>query len=149
MDTRQTIIELLRNTGRKGIENVIELLENSNFFSIGCHSHHKYEGGLADHALETLSIARRRCRNVSDESIVIASLLHDLCDINRYRKIKGHGWRSAELLTKICHLEMSTDEYNAVRYHMKDKYERPVRTSLELGVYTADKRSASKHSAHR
>ncbi len=48
MDTKSLIINLLRSTGREGIENVINLLESSNFFTVKCHSHHKYTGGMAD-----------------------------------------------------------------------------------------------------
>ena len=79
MDTRKTIIDLLRSTGRKGIENVIELLENSNFFTVGSHSHHRYEGGTADHSLETLEFARRHGKGVDENSLIITSLLHDIC----------------------------------------------------------------------
>jgi hypothetical protein len=39
---------------------------------------------------------------------------------------------------------MTKDEWNAIRYHMRRKEDRPVRTSLELLVYTADKKSAKK-----
>lgn len=144
MDTRETIISLLRATGREGIENVISLIESSDFFSIGCHSHHTYPGGLADHCLQTLALARKHDSGIADESLVIASLLHDICDINRYRKLKGHGWRSAALLTRCCGLELTRDEWNAIRYHMRHRCERPMRTPLELAVYNADKKSAHK-----
>ena len=143
MDVRTRIIELLRSTKRNGIENVISLLENSNYFTVGCHSHHRYTGGTADHALQTYELAKRRRRHVPADSLIIATLLHDICDINRYRALKGHGWRSVALLTIHCGLEMTSDEWNAIRYHMRSKEKRPVRTSLELAVYSADKKSAS------
>ena len=144
MNARERIIELLRSTKRNGIENVISLLDSSDYFTVGCHSHHQYTGGMADHALQTLALAKRRGRRVPEDSLIIATLLHDICDINRFGKVKGHGWRSVELLTKHCGLEMTKDEWNAIRYHMKRKEDRPVRTSLELLVYTADKKSAKK-----
>ena len=95
MDTRQTIINLLRSTGRKGIENVISLLENSN--------------------------------------------------IHGYRDIDGHGGRSARILKDVCHLELTTDECNAISYHMWKKHKRPVRSKLELAVFDADKSSAKRY----
>lgn len=144
MDVRTRIIELLRSTKRNGIENVISLLENSNYFTVGCHSHHKYTGGMADHALQTYELAKKRRRRVQADSLIITTLLHDICDINVHREFKGHGWRSVALLTKHCGLELSTDEWNAIRYHMRRRDDRPVRTSLELAVYSADKDSASK-----
>lgn len=148
MDTRTRIIELLRSTNRKGIESVIKLLESSNYFTVGCHSHHHYTGGMADHALQTLALAKRRGWKVPEDSLIITTLLHDLCDISSFREIKGHGWRSAELLRKQCGLVMTKDEWNAIRYHMRRREDRPVRTSLELLVYTADKKSAEKGHGH-
>ena len=144
MNTKTRITDLLRSTKRKGIENVISLLENSNYFTVGCHSHHQYAGGMADHALQTWRFAKRRAWKIPEDSLIITTLLHDICDINSVHEIKGHGWRSAELLTKYCGLVMSRDEWNAIRYHMRCRSERPIRTALELAVYTADKKSASK-----
>ena len=95
MDTRKTIINLLRSTGRKGIENVISLLENSN--------------------------------------------------IHGYRDIDGHGGRSARILKDVCHLELTTDECNAISYHMWKRHKRPVRSKLELAVFDADKSSAKRY----
>ena len=149
MDTRQTIINLLRSTERKGIENVISLLENSNFFTVGSHSHHRYVGGTADHALETLKFARRHGRGVDENSLIITSLLHDICNIRGYRDIDGHGGRSASILKNVCHLELTTDECNAISYHMWKRHKRPVRSKLELAVFDADKKSAKMHSIYR
>ena len=91
MNARERIIELLRSTKRNGIENVISLLDSSDYFTVGCHSHHQYTGGMADHALQTLALAKRRGWRVPEDSLIIATLLHDICDINRF----GNGWRSA------------------------------------------------------
>ena len=144
MDVKSRIIELLRSTKRNGIENVISLLDNSDYFTVGCHSHHKYSGGMAQHALQTLEFAKRRGWNIPDDSLIITALLHDICDINRFRHVKGHGWRSVKLLTKYCGLALTQDEWNTIRYHMRSEDDRPVRTSLELAVFRADKKSAKK-----
>lgn len=149
MDTRKTIIDLLHNTGRRGIENVVELLENSNFFTVGSHSHHRYEGGTADHALETLHFARHHGKGIDDESLIITCLLHDICNISGYREFRRHGSRSVKILQDVCHLEMTTDEQNAICYHMRKRDERPARSRLELAVYDADKKSAKRHPARR
>ena len=50
MEIRERIIETLRSTQRENIEAVISYMENNEFFSRGCHGHHKYDGGLAHHA---------------------------------------------------------------------------------------------------
>ena len=144
MDTKTQIINLLRSTNREGIENVITLLESSNFFTVKCHSHHKYTGGMADHALETLKIAQRMAGDVSQDSLIICCLLHDLCDIYGHRQYRGHGQRSADLAAKHCGLKLSKDEWNAIRYHMRNSSKRPDHTPLGSAVFFADKASAVK-----
>ena len=142
MNTKTQIINLLRSTNREGMENVINLLENSNFFTAGCHSHHKYTGGMADHALETYNIARKRYKGIPEDSLIICCLLHDLCDIDGHSKYNGHGRRSAGLATKHCGLKLSKDEWGAIRYHMRREEKRPDHTPLGRAVYRADKISA-------
>lgn len=142
MNTKDQIINLLRSTNREGIENVINFLESSNFFTARCHSHHKYTGGMADHALETLNIARKRSRGIPEDSLIICCLLHDLCDIRGHREYSGHGERSANLAAKHCGLKLSKDEWNAIRYHMRTASKRPDNTALGSAVYYADKVSA-------
>ena len=143
MNTKDQIINLLRSTNREGMENVINLLESSNFFTVKCHSHHKYTGGMADHALETLKIARMTARGIPEDSLIICCLLHDLCDIDGHSKYKGHGRRSAGLATKHCGLKLSKDEWGAIRYHMHREEKRPDHTPLGRAVYYADKASAT------
>lgn len=144
MSTKTKIINLLRSTNREGIENVITLLENSDFFSVPCHSHHRYTGGMADHALETYNLASKAARNIPKDSLIICSLLHDLCDIRGHRKYSGHGQRSADLASKHCGLKLSKDEWNAIRYHMRNSSKRPDHTPLGSAVFFADKASAVK-----
>ena len=144
MSTKTQIINLLRSTGREGIENVISLLENSKFFTVKCHSHHKYTGGMADHALETYNIASKTSGNIPQDSLIICCLLHDLCDIYGHREHRGHGQRSADLASKLCGLKLSEDEWNAIRYHMRNSSKRPDNTALGRAVYLADKISAVK-----
>ena len=143
MNTKTQIINLLRSTNREGIENVINFLENSDFFTARCHSHHKYTGGMADHALETLNIARMTARGIPEDSLIICCLLHDLCDIYGHWRYKGHGQRSADLAAKHCGLKLSKDEWNAIRYHMRIGPKRPDNTALGRAVYYADKASAT------
>ena len=143
MNARERIIGLLRSTKRNGIENVISLLDSSDYFTVGCHSHHQYTGGMADHALETLNIARMTARGIPEDSLIICCLLHDLCDIYGHWRYKGHGQRSADLAAKHCGLKLSKDEWNAIRYHMRIGPKRPDNTALGRAVYYADKTSAT------
>lgn len=88
--------ELLRSTGREGVEDVIEYLETEGFFTAPASStkHLCTEGGLVKHSLNTCKAALVIWENmaklspslqqeVSRESVIIASLLHD-CMQNRH-----------------------------------------------------------------
>ena len=59
MNTKENIINRLRETNRENIEKVIDYMEENRFFEVGCHRHHRYDGGLADHAWQTYQIAMK------------------------------------------------------------------------------------------
>lgn len=159
MEIKELIIETLRNTKRENIENVISYMENHHFFDRGCHHHHKYDGGLADHAWQTYQFAKqleaenkRRHPNVpllDSVCLAICALLHDFCNCNGMHHIKGHGYRSAEMLEELG-FHLSQDEFLAIRYHMslKDKkdhplYEAACHCHLRFIVHNADGKSAN------
>ena len=100
-EKKERFIELLRSTGRQGIEEVINYLEASGFFTAPAStSHHlSYEGGLMEHSMNVyeMAIAIREPivaikpemeEKLPTESIIIAALLHDTCKANIYRKTK-------------------------------------------------------------
>lgn len=126
-DVKQSIIDRLRATRRENIEAVIDYMEKNYFFTNQCKKHHRYKGGLAGHAWQTYQIAQRldaeRCTKnpnaikLDDDSIAIASLLHDICKCSGMKDIKGHGRRSVKLLKKIG-LKLTQHEFFAIRFHM-------------------------------
>jgi 23S rRNA maturation-related 3'-5' exoribonuclease YhaM len=81
---KEKIIELLRSTGRDGIENLITYMEEAEFFTAPCSaSHHLNKvGGLAEHSLNVYEFGSRLINNIPDgmpcDSWRIVSLLHDL-----------------------------------------------------------------------
>ena len=88
-EKKERFIELLRSTGRQGIEEVINYLEESGFFTAPAStSHHlSYEGGLMEHSMNVydMAIAMRGPivvmkpemeEKLPTESIIIAALLH-------------------------------------------------------------------------
>lgn len=164
MNVKQTIIDTLRATKYKNIETVINYMEKHGFFTYHCHHHHHYNGGLADHAWQTYQIAldlnaENRANNpkakvLDENSITIASLLHDLCDCSGLRNIKGHGSRSAKLLEEIG-FELPHEEFLAIRFHMslKDKksyafYDDARKSPLRYLVHKADGISARLHKGY-
>jgi 23S rRNA maturation-related 3'-5' exoribonuclease YhaM len=92
---KEKIIELLRSTERPGIENLIQYMEESNFFTAPCSTQYHLckEGGLAEHSLNvyeamhdtafgigylTLLAEKNTPDGGNGNSVVIVSLLHDI-----------------------------------------------------------------------
>ena len=148
-------IELLRSTERDGVDSVIEELEEAGFFTAPASAGHHLntEGGLAQHSVNTCRAALvvwegmktlepTLEKEVGRDSVIIASLLHDVCKTDIYvRSVKrrknalgmwedsegykvsyknfpmGHGEKSVILL--LCYgLEMTDAEMLAIRWHM-------------------------------
>lgn len=147
--------QLLRSTGRENIEYVIEDLEAYGFFEApaSVRNHYNHPGGLVEHSLNVYDaammvmegiLARRpeMEKHLPAESVILASLLHDVCKANIYtlvnRKRKneiglwedvkeyeisykslpiGHGEKSVVMLMRMG-LDLEDDEILAIRWHM-------------------------------
>lgn len=131
---RERIINLLRETGREGIENVIEFLDRNDFFNIpsSLRRHHNWEGGLAQHILGVYERLLKTGASLPKESIILTSLLHDVCKAGKIYKdsegewkerkdeelsIPGHGDRSVKILENLG-LNLNPEEKGAIRWHM-------------------------------
>ena len=103
----QIFEELLRSTGRQGIDQVIDFAKRTDFYTAPASSkyHSNYDGGLLDHSLcvyaiaeEYLSSIRSFSPDVADKmdhnSVIISCLLHDFCKICFYKK--GQKWKKDE-----------------------------------------------------
>ena len=161
MTIKEYIINRLHETKRENIEKVIDYMEENRFFEVGCHRHHRYDGGLADHAWQTYQMAmkeeadnKRHHPNVpllDKDSLAICALLHDFCDCHGMRHIKGHGWRSATMLKELG-FHLTQEEYLAIRFHLslRDKkthpqYEDALHCHLRHIVHKADGKSAKRY----
>ncbi|MBP3714586.1 MAG: HD family phosphohydrolase [Phocaeicola sp.] len=152
---KETFIELLRSTNREGVEGMIEDLEKMGFFTAPASAGHhlNVEGGLVQHALNTCRAALMVWEGmkklepslegeVKRDSVIIASLLHDICKSDIYvRTVKkrknsigvwedvegykvtyksfpmGHGEKS--LVLALCSgMELTDAEMLAIRWHM-------------------------------
>ena len=160
MTIKENIINRLHETKRENIEKVIDYMEENRFFEVGCHGHHRYDGGLADHAWQTYQLAikeeadnKRQHPDVpllDKDSLAISALLHDFCDCHGMRHIKGHGRRSAMMLKELG-FHLSQEEFLAIRFHMsiKDKKSHPLyddanHCHLRYIVHKADSKSAKR-----
>ena len=81
---KDKFVEELRKVDREGIERLIDCMEEGGFFEAPCSGAHHLakEGGLVEHSLNVLNIARRLNKAwgdlIDDETLIIVSLLHDL-----------------------------------------------------------------------
>ena len=152
---KEVFCNLLRSTKREGVEQVVRELDSIGYFEAPASaSHHlNTKGGLMEHSLNvcsaaldlrTLMLAKRpELKNaLSRESVIIASLLHDVCKSNIYKEtlvsrkndqgywVKepgyvvdcsdlplGHGEKSVIMLLSWG-LKLTRDEMLAIRWHM-------------------------------
>ena len=132
---------------RPGLDGLIDWLEKSDFFSAPASSkfHGNYPGGLCEHSLNVYDVAMHLRDKyipdqISDESVAVAALFHDLCKVHCYKKgfrnIKndagvwekkevweiderlplGHGEKSCIILQWF--IRPTVDELLAIRWHM-------------------------------
>ena len=147
--------ELLRSTQRDGVDDVIADLEDMGFYEAPASAGHHLNvaGGLVQHSINTCkaalavyegmrAIEPTLSSEVKRESVILASLLHDVCKSDIYfRSVKrrktrlgtwedsegyrisyknfpmGHGEKSVILL--LCSgLALNDDDMLAIRWHM-------------------------------
>lgn len=152
---KNTVLTYLRSVNRRGMDNVIEYLEKSDFFvaPASTNFHGNYVGGLLEHSLNCCKLGLQLrevliaqkpelADKLPEESIIVVTLLHDICKANIYKEeIKnrkndkglwekyrgytvdyskfpvGHGEKSVIMLLRLG-FDLSTDEILAIRWHM-------------------------------
>lgn len=142
---------LLLATKREGIEDLLEFIRKSDFYTAPASTrfHSCHEGGLLEHSLNVYDclitkkeydpIWQDALKNISNESIAIVALLHDLCKTYFYviemrnKKINGkweqvpyytvddkipygHGEKSVMMIEE--YVKLTRDEKYAIRWHM-------------------------------
>ena len=131
---------------REGLEDLLNWLQKSDFFIAPASTkyHGAYEGGLCEHSLDVYRMMLKGIEayglKLKDESVAIASLFHDLCKVNFYKKdfknqkidgqwqevpcytieekycFGGHGSKSVFLVQQF--MKLKTDEAAAINCHM-------------------------------
>lgn len=141
----------MAGVNREGCGSLMVFVESSDFFTAPASTrfHGAYEGGLLEHSLNVYDCLNRKkhgdslwvekLEGVSDESIVIVSLLHDICKTYFYttemrnKKIDGkwvqvpcytvddripygHGEKSVMMIEE--YMKLKPVERYAIRWHM-------------------------------
>ena len=145
---KEQFLRLLKQVKREGIEELIAFLEKSDFFTAPASTrfHGDFEGGLAAHSMKVYEILKHKVEtnieklDISDESIILIGLLHDICKTNfykiDYRNAKnalgvwekvpyytiedtipyGHGEKSVMMITE--YIKLTPEEKYSIRWHM-------------------------------
>ena len=83
--TKNEIVALLKDVKREGIENLIDFLDRTDFYTAPASTkfHNAFEGGLAEHSLNVYKALKELTKGKWEEDTLrIVGLLHDLCKIN-------------------------------------------------------------------
>ena len=93
MTNKERFMQLFSKINRAGTLDLLEWLDQSDFFVAPASTkyHGSYEGGLLEHSLNVYDALVKLLTiypevQVSEESIIITTLFHDLCKVNMYKK---------------------------------------------------------------
>lgn len=145
---KEEFLSLLKSINRDGMEELINFIEKTDFFVAPASTrfHGNYEGGLLEHSMKVYEILIEKVKNasidinVTEDTLKIIALLHDICKVNFYKvdyrnaknekgewekvpyytvedKIPyGHGEKSVMMLTE--YIKLTSEEKYCIRWHM-------------------------------
>ena len=145
---KEEFLMLLRSVNREGMDELINFIDKSDFFKAPASTrfHGSYEGGLLEHSLNVYKLLCEKVKNcpveinVSQDSLIIIGLLHDICKANfykvDYRNAKnslgvwekvpyytiddtipyGHGEKSVMMISE--YIKLTVEEKYCIRWHM-------------------------------
>lgn len=151
IDLKNEFIEIYNeNIKREGSKNLLDWLVSTDFFTAPASTkfHSCHEGGLLEHSINAYKRFKKLIlaefgenykERISDESIAVISLLHDLCKVNMYkqemRNVKvegnwtqvpyytvedslpyGHGEKSVYMISGF--MKLTREESMAINWHM-------------------------------
>ena len=90
---KQDFLSILTKVKREGIENLINFLEQTDFYTAPASTrfHGNFEGGLVEHSIKVYEILKHKVETnieklqIPEESIIIIGLLHDIVKTNFYK----------------------------------------------------------------
>ena len=159
---KEEFLNLLKSINREGMDELIKFIEKTDFFKAPASTrfHGSHEGGLLEHSMKVYEILKHKVNtniekiDVTEDTIKIIALLHDICKVNfykvDYRNAKnsfgewekvpyytvedtipyGHGEKSVMMLTE--YIKLTSEEKYAIRWHMGFTEPKEVYTTLGL-----------------
>lgn len=150
--TKSLILDAVSKIDNPGTANLIKYLEDSDFFTARCHTHHCFVGGLAHHSLGTAWKMSESDSELPEQSRFIVGLLHDLCSSHHrdYDHIgrHHHGLRSVSLLDALG-FRLTKQERYAIANHMhrvhrsSDEIKESLRLQMRKLINECDHRDAA------
>ena len=151
MEAKEEFLKIFNeNIKREGKDGLLDFLETSDFYKAPASSkfHSNYAGGLVQHSINVYKRFKNIIKNefgenyldkISEESIAVISLLHDICKVNTYkedfRNVKidgewtkvpyftvddnlpyGHGEKSVYMISGF--MKLTREESMAINWHM-------------------------------
>ena len=146
MNAKEEFIEIYRqNVKREGADKFLAWLETTDFFTCPASTkfHSNFEGGLVEHSVKVYHRLKKLVAAeqlpISEESMAVTALLHDVCKANTYkvdyRNVKrdgewvkepfylvddqlpyGHGEKSVYIISGF--MKLSREEAMAINWHM-------------------------------
>lgn len=160
MDAKEEFISIYKkNIQRDGADKLLAWLETTDFFTCPASTkfHSNFEGGLVEHSVKVYQRLKKLVAaeqmQVSEETIAVIALLHDICKANTYkvdfRNVKrdgewikepyytvddqlpyGHGEKSVYIISGF--MKLTREEAMAINWHMGPYDTRVVGGSFAL-----------------
>jgi hypothetical protein len=158
---KERYISLWQTVNRRGVDRLLEWLEGTDFYEAPCSTryHLATKGGLCLHSLNVYDCVCKLREivdvDVSEESLVVVALAHDLCkagfykesfrwhknEDNKWEQVPvyivedkyplGHGEKSLDIASTF--IPLSKNERLAIRWHMGGWTEGDWGTSQAMG----------------
>lgn len=135
MRNRMQAINLLHEVKRPGIQDLIEYLDNSDYFLAPASTkyHNNFHGGLCLHCLNVTKMFMQRIQRVETtltrESAILCGLNHDDCKIGYYYRNENgwkynkehdanklHGVLSVNIIADF--IKLTPEEEAVIKFHM-------------------------------
>lgn len=155
MNLKERFISLCRSVKRDGMEDLLSWLESNGFYEAPASTrfHGAYAGGLLQHSLNVYDEAQRLLAaypeiTVSEESVIVSTLFHDLCKVNFYttekrnRKNESGQWESYDayqIKERFCFGGHGSKSVFLASYFIKLNPDEAVAINCHMGAWDGNK----------
>lgn len=155
MDYKERFISLCEKIERDGIDDLMKWLESNGFYESPASSkyHGAHSGGLCEHSLNVYDEMQRLLAAypevvVPEESVIIASLFHDLCKVNMYvsekrnrKNPETNAWESYDAFSikeKFCFGGHGSKSVFLIQHFIKLTPEEAVAINCHMSCWQGD-----------